>query len=581
MAAEPVFPVHLKLDIGAGGAVPSHSPAGVHSSSSSSSSKPAVSLESQSGKPAKKKVNTKLYKTNLCRTFSRTGQCPYGAKCQFAHGEGELRPVPPEFEDIRNNPSEQLSISSPVAVSSLFAGSNHPQVISPRVESLSLDGVLSPKDKMSFAAVSQMKVADVASLSLKSANQMMSSPSIVGASPRVALLNLGSADVSAEKPIPEGARVDCDPKLYKTELCRSFSKDGVCRYGNKCQFAHGIEELRPSPHGASKILKLKSPESRDSSQFTSPAISPSPLIVDHEPRVERIVVEDLGKMSLEEEKQPNSPRDGDRMGSPGPRIKDPRVYKTELCQKFKEQGECPYGLKCQFAHGEKELRPRLPTSPTTKKSPSSPRADEDEKSADRAQDDVNNDSDKRSPDPKLYKTELCRSFNRTGYCRYGLKCQFAHGIHELRPSPRLFNAAMKIGIDMGSPVPVKLNLAPVMPAQADLVSEADVKYTPVSPRNLSGSPIVGSPSNKMLKFALGMPALPPADESKQAMSNGMSPRIRAIGAEASSLPKASPTARQVFSFPAPVNIEDVSKMTRSGTPSSSTPRASSMLSSSN
>jgi hypothetical protein len=33
--------------------------------------------------------------------------------------------------------------------------------------------------------------------------------------------------------------------LYKTELCRSFEETGSCRYGTKCQFAHGREELRP------------------------------------------------------------------------------------------------------------------------------------------------------------------------------------------------------------------------------------------------------------------------------------------------------------------------------------------------
>uniref|UniRef100_A0A8C5KAI6 mRNA decay activator protein ZFP36 n=1 Tax=Jaculus jaculus TaxID=51337 RepID=A0A8C5KAI6_JACJA len=31
------------------------------------------------------------YKTELCRTFSESGRCRYGAKCQFAHGLGELR----------------------------------------------------------------------------------------------------------------------------------------------------------------------------------------------------------------------------------------------------------------------------------------------------------------------------------------------------------------------------------------------------------------------------------------------------------------------------------------------------------
>ena len=32
--------------------------------------------------------------------------------------------------------------------------------------------------------------------------------------------------------------------LYKTELCRSFMETGKCRYGSKCMFAHGQEELR-------------------------------------------------------------------------------------------------------------------------------------------------------------------------------------------------------------------------------------------------------------------------------------------------------------------------------------------------
>ncbi|XP_026514545.1 mRNA decay activator protein ZFP36L2-like [Terrapene carolina triunguis] len=31
------------------------------------------------------------YKTELCRTYEESGVCKYGAKCQFAHGAGELR----------------------------------------------------------------------------------------------------------------------------------------------------------------------------------------------------------------------------------------------------------------------------------------------------------------------------------------------------------------------------------------------------------------------------------------------------------------------------------------------------------
>jgi len=32
--------------------------------------------------------------------------------------------------------------------------------------------------------------------------------------------------------------------LYKTEMCRNWKETGVCRYGTKCQFAHGGDELR-------------------------------------------------------------------------------------------------------------------------------------------------------------------------------------------------------------------------------------------------------------------------------------------------------------------------------------------------
>ncbi|KAI4894529.1 hypothetical protein NFI96_005289, partial [Prochilodus magdalenae] len=31
---------------------------------------------------------------------------------------------------------------------------------------------------------------------------------------------------------------------YKTELCRPFEENGSCKYGDKCQFAHGVHELR-------------------------------------------------------------------------------------------------------------------------------------------------------------------------------------------------------------------------------------------------------------------------------------------------------------------------------------------------
>jgi len=45
-----------------------------------------------------------------------------------------------------------------------------------------------------------------------------------------------------EKPVDDEITTQ---NRYKTELCKSFTETGNCRYGNKCQFAHGKEEIRP------------------------------------------------------------------------------------------------------------------------------------------------------------------------------------------------------------------------------------------------------------------------------------------------------------------------------------------------
>uniref|UniRef100_A0A8C6TCT0 mRNA decay activator protein ZFP36 n=1 Tax=Neogobius melanostomus TaxID=47308 RepID=A0A8C6TCT0_9GOBI len=44
-------------------------------------------------------------------------------------------------------------------------------------------------------------------------------------------------------PSPTGGS-QVNSSRYKTELCRPFEENGSCKYGDKCQFAHGIHELR-------------------------------------------------------------------------------------------------------------------------------------------------------------------------------------------------------------------------------------------------------------------------------------------------------------------------------------------------
>ncbi|XP_022884369.1 putative lipid phosphate phosphatase 3, chloroplastic isoform X3 [Olea europaea var. sylvestris] len=80
------------------------------------------------------------------------------------------------------------------------------------------------------------------------------------------------------------------------------------------------------------------------------------------------------------------------------------MFKTELCNKWQESGECPYGDNCQFAHGIKELRPVI-----------------------------------RHP---RYKTEVCRMVLAGDICPYGHRCHFRHALTEqerlmaMAPAPR-------------------------------------------------------------------------------------------------------------------------------------------------
>lgn len=69
-------------------------------------------------------------------------------------------------------------------------------------------------------------------------------------------------------------------------------------------------------------------------------------------------------------------------------------YKTELCRPFGENGHCKYGEKCQFAHGDAELR-QIPRHPK-------------------------------------YKSERCRTYHTSGFCPYGPRCHFVHNEEDLK-----------------------------------------------------------------------------------------------------------------------------------------------------
>ena len=80
-------------------------------------------------------------------------------------------------------------------------------------------------------------------------------------------------------------------------------------------------------------------------------------------------------------------------------------YKISLCKHYNTQKGCRYGEKCQFAHGNLDLRPNI--------SQYSPM--------------IQNQNDFLN-----YKVVKCKNWDKNKTCKYGMYCSFAHGNNELR-----------------------------------------------------------------------------------------------------------------------------------------------------
>jgi len=103
---------------------------------------------------------------------------------------------------------------------------------------------------------------------------------------------------------------------------------------------------------------------------------------------------------------------GDQDEKNGKSLSSNPLYKTRLCERFETEGYCPYETKCTFAHGTAELRERSTEQP-------------DDGPSGRSDIGENN----------LFKTRLCERFMKGNFCQYGPKCNFAHGVAELKNRP--------------------------------------------------------------------------------------------------------------------------------------------------
>ncbi|KAG9346645.1 hypothetical protein JZ751_006956 [Albula glossodonta] len=150
---------------------------------------------------------------------------------------------------------------------------------------------------------------------------------------------------------------------YKTELCSRYTELGSCKYAERCQFAHGLRDLRvPSRHP-----KYKTELCRAFHTTGYCAYGARCLFV-HGPK---------------EQRQVRLPRS-----------------RNVPCRTFRSFGVCPFGTRCHFLHVEGDGTEAAGASEEQGPRPH---------------------SQERKP-----RGALCRTFSAFGFCLYGTRCRFQH-----------------------------------------------------------------------------------------------------------------------------------------------------------
>ncbi|KAE8607231.1 hypothetical protein XENTR_v10011087 [Xenopus tropicalis] len=139
---------------------------------------------------------------------------------------------------------------------------------------------------------------------------------------------------------------------YKTELCTRYAESGFCAYRNRCQFAHGLSELRPPvQHPKYKTELCRSFHVLGTCNYGLRCL----FIHSPQERRESPVSPDAPRLPTRKYAGPY--RERCRLWrSPGGCPYGARCHfqhpksSREVCRHFAALGDCPYGARCHFSH---------------------------------------------------------------------------------------------------------------------------------------------------------------------------------------------------------------------------------------
>ncbi|KAJ9163131.1 hypothetical protein P3X46_022833 [Hevea brasiliensis] len=202
-----------------------------------------------------------------------------------------------------------------------------------------------------------------------------------------------SQSVNFRMPLPNNPPVNKGTTsiFFKTRMCAKF-RTGNCRNGENCNFAHGMQDLRQPPPNWQELVGVgvRGEEDRsagnwdddqriihkmklckkfyngeecpygescnflheDPSKFRDDARRSRESSAISIGTTGQPVIHGIGRLNTTEVNKPIN-----NAGSDATRANMKPVYwKTKLCTKWETTGQCPFGEKCHFAHGQAELQ---------------------------------------------------------------------------------------------------------------------------------------------------------------------------------------------------------------------------------
>lgn len=136
-------------------------------------------------------------------------------------------------------------------------------------------------------------------------------------------------DIIREKDRGVGNWNDDQRIIHRMKICRKFYNGEECSYGEKCNFLH------ESPSKFKNDISIPLP--RESSAISIGTMGP---LTEHR----------SDTYQAEVNKHLNASLDAFRVNM------KPTYWKTKMCSKWEITGQCPFGDRCHFAHGQSEVQ---------------------------------------------------------------------------------------------------------------------------------------------------------------------------------------------------------------------------------